>query len=363
MLLDTTFRKDLSRAFGVTLVVLVTIVITIMLIKTLGQAAGGRVAAQDVVMLLGFAALSQLPVVLTLALFVAVVSTLSRMYRESEMAVWQACGVPVRRLVPPLLKVAVPVVLVVTALVMVAWPWGNAQSQQLRDRYEKRSDLSRVAPGQFQASRDGSKVFFIERDSDLAGVGRNVFILSQQGNRESVTTAATGQITWDENDRYLVLEQGQRTERGAATGDSSLARFDRYRVLADRQTTRSLDELPPKAMDTAALWASSEPRHLAELVWRTGMVLGALVLALLGLGLAATNPRRPNSWGLLLALLVFVVYFNLINLSQSWVGRGKLGAMEALLAIHGPALALALLMLVWRDESIRVQSLWRRQAA
>ena len=334
-----------------------------MLIKTLGQAAGGRVAAQDVVLLLSFAALSQLPVVLTLALFVAVVSTLSRMYRDSEMAVWQACGVPVRRLVSPLLRMAWPVLLVISALVMVAWPWGNAQSQQLRDRYEKRSDLSRVAPGQFQASRDGSKVFFIERDTDLAGVGRNVFILSQQGSRESVTTAATGQITWDGDDRYLVLEQGQRNETGITSNDSSLARFDRYRVLADRQTARSLDDLPPKAMDTLALWGSAQPRHRAELVWRTGMVLGAFNLALLGLGLAATNPRRPNSWGLLIALLVFVVYYNLINLSQSWVERQVLSAPEALALVHGPALTLALLMLTWRDESIRFLAPWRRRPA
>jgi lipopolysaccharide export system permease protein len=362
MLLDTTFRKDLSRAFGVTLVVLVTIVVTIMLIKTLGQAAGGRVAAQDVVMLLGFAALSQLPIVLTLALFVAVVSTLARMYRESEMAVWHACGVPLRRMVRPLLRVVMPILVVITALVMVAWPWGNAQSQQLRERYEKRSDLSRVAPGQFQASRDGSKVFFIERDSDLAGVGRNVFILSQQGSRESVTTAATGQITWDGDDRHLVLEQGQRNETSVVASENTLARFDRYRVLADRQATRNLDELPPKAMSTVNLWNSSETRHRAELVWRAGMVLGAFNLALLGLGLAATNPRRPNSWGLLIALLVFVVYFNLINLSQSWVGRGKLGATEALLIIHGSAFMLAMLMLTWRDESIRIASMWQRRA-
>lgn len=363
MLLDTTFRKDLSRGFGVTLVVLVTIVVTVMLIKTLGQAAGGRVAAQDVVMLLGFAALSQLPLVLTLSLFIAVVSTLSRMYRDSEMAVWQACGVPVRRLTQPLLKVALPVVAVIGVLVMVAWPWGNAQSQQLRDRYEKRSDLSRVAPGQFQASRDGSKVFFIERDSDLAGVGRNVFILSQQGPREAVTTAATGQIVWDEGDRYLVLQQGQRNESDAAGRTGTLARFDQYRVLADRQTARNLDELPPKAMDTWGLTQSTQARHRAELVWRAGMVIGALNLALLGLGLAATNPRRPNSWGLLLALLVFVVYYNLINLSQSWVGRGKLDALAAMAIVHGAAFAVALLLLTWRDESIRFVPPWRRRLA
>lgn len=356
MLFDSTFRKDLVRNFGVTLVVLITITMTIALIRTLGQAAGGRVAPQDVLMLLGFTGLGWLPIMLTLALFIAVVSTVSRMYKDSEIAVWLACGLPLRRFVAPTLRTAAPVVLVVLGLVVWAWPWGNAQSLQLRERYEKRSDLSRVAPGQFQSSRDGSKVFFIERTGDLTAVGRNVFILSQDGQRESVTTATTGQIIWEDGDRFLQLKQGQRNETGHAEGHRSVARFDAYRVLADRQVVRSLDELPPKAMDTVALWQSGAPRHRAELVWRVGLVLGAINLALIGLGLAASNPRRPNNWGLLMAILTFVVYYQLINLSQAWVGQGRMGGAQALLTVHGPAFALACVMLLWRDEAIRLTS-------
>ena len=84
------------------------------------------------------------------------------------------------------------------------------------------------------------------------------------------------------------------------------------------------------------------------------MVLGAGIFALLGVGLASTNPRRPNNWTLLLALLVFVVYFNLINLSRSWVEQDKLSMSSALLAVHGAAFLAAVGLLLWRDESIRL---------
>ena len=53
MLFDSTLRRDLARNFGATLVVILTIVLTMMLIRTLGLAAGGQVAPQDVVLLLG----------------------------------------------------------------------------------------------------------------------------------------------------------------------------------------------------------------------------------------------------------------------------------------------------------------------
>ena len=93
MLFDTTLRRELARSFGATLVVILTIVLTMMLIRTLGQAAGGVVAPQDVVLLLGYTALGHLPTMLALSLFIAIVVTLGRMYRDSEMAIWFASGV------------------------------------------------------------------------------------------------------------------------------------------------------------------------------------------------------------------------------------------------------------------------------
>src|SRR5262249_5734476 len=152
--------------FGVTLVVILTIVLTMMLIRTLGQAAGGRVAPQDVLLLMGYAGLGHLPTMLSLSMFVAVVATLGRMYRESEMTIGFGLGVGLARFVKPVLHTAWPVLLVIVLLVLFVWPWGNRNSAQLREHYEKRSDLSRVAPGQFQSSRDGNRVFFIDRGSD-----------------------------------------------------------------------------------------------------------------------------------------------------------------------------------------------------
>ncbi len=104
MLFDSTLRRDLARTFGATLVVILTIVITMMLIRTLGLAAGDAVAPRDVVLVLGYTALGHLPTILSLSLFVAIVVTLARMYRDSEMAIWFASGVGLARFVAPVLR-------------------------------------------------------------------------------------------------------------------------------------------------------------------------------------------------------------------------------------------------------------------
>ena len=347
--------------FGGTLVVILTIVLTMMLIRTLGQAAIGAVSPQDVVLLLGYTALGHLPTMLALSLFIAVVACLGRMYRDSEMAIWFASGVPLTRFVRPVLRMGWPVLLVIGALVLLVWPWGNRASADLRDRYQQRSDLSRVAPGVFQTSRDGKRVFFIERDSPDAANARNVFILSQDGPREAVTSARGGHLDNVDGERWLVLERGQRNEANRLSGEKLQANFESYRLLAGERALRRAEERPPRAMYSIDLLRTPTLRNQGELVWRIGLLCGAANLLLLAIGLAATNPRRASNWNLLFALLGFVVYYNFINLSQVWVGDGRVGMGAALIGLHGGAFLLALALLWWRDHATVTR--WRPRRA
>jgi lipopolysaccharide export system permease protein len=357
MLFDSSLRRDLSRTFGATLVVILTIVLTIMLIRTLGQAAVGRISPQDVVLLLGYFALGHLPTMLSLSLFIAVVATLNRMYRDSEMSIWFASGVGLSRFVRPVLRVSWPVLLVVALMALFVWPWVNKRSTEMREHFEQRSDLSRVAPGQFQTSRDGQRVFFIERASEDGRDGRNVFILSKQADSEAVTSARSGHIENTPEASFLVLDKGQRNEQNLKTNEKTVARFENYRVQASERALSSVDKLPHRAQRTIELLRGPEPPAQGELTWRLGLALGTGNLLLLGIGLSATQPRRASNWNLLFALLAFVVYYNLINLSRAWVSGEKMGMGAALAITHGSALLLAVTLLWWRDNG--TNTAWR----
>ncbi len=358
MLFDSTLRRDLARSFGATLVVILTIVLTMMLIRTLGQAALGRIAPQDVVLLLGYSALGHLSTMLALSLFIAVVATLGRMYRDSEMAIWFASGVGLARFVRPVLRTAWPVLLVIALLSVFVWPWVNQRALELRTRFEGRSDLSRVAPGTFQTSSDGRRTFFIDRDSSDSTTGRNVFILTTTEHGEAVTTARSGHIEVRDGERTLVLERGQRNEEDSRSGEHTISRFHTYTLSSGEKVRETSEQRPPKARHTWELIQQPTGPFQGELAWRLGLAFGAGNLLLLGVGLAYTNPRRGGNWNLLFALLAFVVYYNVINLSQAWVAGGRIGLGTALLLAHGGALALALGLLRWRDHGIA--GLWRR---
>jgi lipopolysaccharide export system permease protein len=352
MLFDSTLRRELARNFGGTLVVILTIVLTIMFIRNLGQAATGRIAPQDVILLLAYIGLGHLSTMLALSLFIAVVATLSRMYRASEMTIWFASGVPLSRFVRPVLSMSWPVLLLIAVLALFVWPWQNERSAMLKEQFESRSDLSRVAPGQFQTSGDGERTFFFEGSASDPATGRNVFIVASRAGVESVTSAKSGAIQSDGDGRFLILNKGQRNEQNMASGEKTLSRFETYRAEASERVRNAAGGKAPRALATADLLRTPTAANQGELAWRLGLVLAAANMLLLGIGMSASNPRHASNWNLLFALLGFFVYYNLITLSQAWIGSGRISLGATLVIAHGGAFLLALAVLWWRENGM-----------
>lgn len=362
MLFDSSLRRELWRSFVGTLVILLTVVLTMVLIRVLGQATKGSFAPADVSLILSYAVVSQLPVLLALALFIAVVSVLSRMWRDSEMVVWQASGLAQWRFVTPLLRMAWPVIALVALCSLVAKPWAYNQTELLKYRYEKRSDMARVAPGQFQSSADGQRVFFIDSHSEGQERGRNVFMVLSDAQSEAVVTAREGQLQLDEDHRYLVLSQGERSETDLATGQKTHARFETAKILVGEAPPPPEDDQDARGLSTVALMPLKTTDAHGELAWRWGFIWGAFNLVLAGLVLSTGNTRRHSSWNIVTALLVFVVYFNAMGLHQTWVGKGRVDLWSSLILLHG-GVSLALLALVrLKDGPFRPWP-WQRASA
>ncbi|SER46041.1 LPS export ABC transporter permease LptF [Giesbergeria anulus] len=365
MLFDSSIRKELARSFGASLVVLVTVVMTMMLIRTLGQAARGNVSPSDVMLVMGFTVLGQLPTLLSLCLFVAIVSTLSRMYRDSEMVIWFASGRGLFNFLGPLLRFAWPVLLAIALLALLVWPWANQQIETLKLQYEQRSDIDRIAPGEFQESANGSRVFFIDRDSTAGDVASNVFIAATDPKGEAITSARGARIEVRDGERLVILSDGRRLETATANDKPGIkiSQFVEYGTRIGTAATHNTEAGPVKTISTMQLLAQGQPVELAEVGWRVGLALAGLNFVLLALALASVNPRASRSGNLLLALFTFIVYYNLLSLGQSWVGAGRITLLPFLLLLHGSTLVLAGVWLTARHYHWHPRYWWHRRSA
>ncbi|WP_322999320.1 LPS export ABC transporter permease LptF [Castellaniella sp.] len=359
--------SEITSHAGIVFSTLLVVWLSVLIVRLLGQAANGDIGANVVLGLAAFSSITALPVILSVTLFVAVLTTVTRSYRESEMPVWFASGLSLTDWLRPVMMFALPVAAVVAVLTLSASPWAYGQIAEYRQRFEQRSDLSKVTAGQFIETDDGKRVFFAESpsrpDDELGRVVARII----EPDWLSIVTADSAAIRTEANgDRFLVLGPGHRYDLKPGTPELRLLDFQRYGVRIESRTDpgaletarqKALQEI--KARPTLDLVVRGDNESLSQLMWRLALPLSVLNLALIALPLGAVNPRLGRSGDLLLAGLLALLYMNLINLSRGWIGSGVLSFGLGVWLVHALFLALGLGMLWRRTRMPRP----RRQAA
>lgn len=328
---------------GAVFTMLLTITLTVMLIKILGQAARGEVSSQDVLALIGFQVLNYMPVMLILTGFIAVLLVLTRSYRDAEMVVWFTSGLSLVRWIGPVLRFGWPIILLTAILSFAATPWANQQSMQFREQFEKRGDIARVSPGKFQESATANRIFFVEGISGDAGKVKNIFVDTLLDGRNSIVVAEAGEMEVDEDgEKFLVMSKGRRYDGVPGQQDFEMIEFERYGLLVSRPSRVMAGDGSVRALQTWELLRKDDGFSRGELLWRLALPLMALTLMLLAIPLSFVNPRAGRSTGLLVALLLFVLYSNTVSIFQAAVMQNRLSFMLGWWPVH---LAMALLAL------------------
>ena len=351
--LRTLLREFANLAVAVFLS-LFMIALTTRLIRLLGQAAGGKIPSDAVVAFLGFSALNLLPVLLSLTLFISVLLALNRSWRDSEMVIWFNSGLSLAAWIRPVLMFAAPLVALIAVLSFFISPWAAQKSEQYRSRIDSRDDISRVEPGSFGESRNSERVFFVESIAGDKTSVQNVFVNSTQHRRTGVMMSERGFTELASNgDRFLVMLSGRRYVGTPGTADFRLMEFERY---ATRIQTKEGDEPVEthKSTSTLGLIESPTRNNLGELLWRVGVPASALILALLAIPMSFVNPRAGRSVNLLFALLTYMVYSNLLSVSQARVAQGKLAFGTGLWLVHGVMLLVLLVLFAQRMSLLRM---------
>jgi lipopolysaccharide export system permease protein len=348
------FQRSLIREFSLIAIavvgVLLAIILTRLLILMLGRAASGDVLPEAVLGLIAFGILNYMPVLLGIAVFIAVLLALTRSYRDSEMTVWFTSGLSIAAWIRPVLQFALPVALVCALLSFAISPWSQAQSVEYQRLLASRDEVSSVTPGVFRESRSSDRVFFVDKLSERDDVVNNVFVQSTENDRLGVMVAQRGFIETAENgDRFVVLLNGRRYEGTPGSLDYRTVDFDRYALrIEPKEAKRQAPST--KATPTLDLIQERRPEHIAELHWRAALPLAVVIMGLFAIPLSVVNPRSGRSWNLIFAVLTYVLYNNLLSIFQAWTAQGKVAGWVGLWPVHA-TMVVVLVALFYRQLS------------
>lgn len=351
---DRYLLKEVIQGWLAVTVVLWLVLVSHRLVRYLADAAEGDIPGSVIFNLLALKMVWYLVLVVPFALALGVMLGLGRMYRDNEMVVMSACGVGPARIYKPLLSLGVLVSLVLAGLSLYVSPSIQGISDRMMASAERQAELAVLGAGRFNDLQGGKVTFYAERLSDDRKQMENLFIVVRDNDRPErpvqLLTARAAIRTQDaaSGDDFLVLQDGYRYEGRPGFADYRIMTFSKYGVRVDLPDVTQLDERR-EAIPTAQLLNSTDPWDIAELQWRISMPLSVIALLLPAVPLCRTGPRQGRYGRLVLAILLFVIYYNVLGTAKVWVGKGVIPAEFGLWWV--PVLPMLLTLLLFKADS------------
>lgn len=341
--IDRYLLKEVVHNWLAVTLVLWVIVVSNRLARYLGEAAAGELPGGVIFTLLGLKSVGYLVVLLPLTLYLGVLLALGRLYKDSEMTALAACGIGTAQLYRPLLALAAVVAVGIAALALFVTPRTAEFGYQVHARAASQTDLSVITAGRFQEAGSGRMIFYAERVSPDRERLEGLFVRSVQDGVPTLVTARSAYPARDTNsgDRFLVMVDGYRYQGMPGDTVFRILQFARHGVRLE--TVEVLNPAVKRdAISTRELWGSDDLKDVAELQWRLSLPLATLSLVLLAVPLSRTTPRQGRFGKLFVAVLVFIVYYNLMGTAQVWVEKGVIPARLGMWWVHIVPLAITL---------------------
>ncbi len=335
--------------------VLILILVAQSLSSVLSDAVADGLPLLTVAKLLAFNIVGLFGVVVPLSILLSTLITIGRLYRDSEMAAFNACGISLVRFCKPALMVAGFFALLALILSLFVTPWSLRQQENLVAGVAQQSPLAFLSPGTFSDIGTGSDTFYSEEISKDGKRISTVFVYtdvdskSESQSEWAVEIARYGDYQRDEErgDEYLVLLDGQRLE--SSEEGFRLTTFAKHGLRLPSRAT-GMAAIDAAAMSTSDLFASNDPVLRAELNWRFAMPFTVLVLSVLAVALSHSAPRKGRFGNVLYGLLAYIAYANALVVMRRQISVGAIPEVPLLWWAHAVLIALATGLFLWRRQ-------------
>ena len=321
--LDKMIVHDLLKTLLSVLTVIVVIIVSRKFIRILDEAIAGQVSNETLLSILGLKTISATVEFLPVALFMAVLMVMGRMYRDQEMSAVASAGGGAGTLYRAVFLLVVPLSVLSLGLSLYVSPWAEANVDQIMKQGEESADLRGIAAGKFSEYSQGDLVFYVEKISDDKKM-HNVFVQNRQNGNMDIINAEAARIEDLADGRYIIFENGEQVRGQPGTLNYVIEQFVEYAVRLE--TKESVVDLNRQALAVDLLWGSKVKAYIAELQRRFSVPLGALLLSFIAVPLAQISPRGGVYGNMLVGFLIYFSYGNLVRVSQSWVMTGAIPA-------------------------------------
>lgn len=356
--------RECAKTWAAVIAVLMVLTLGVGFARFIAQAAAGEIPADVVLLVAAFSAAENLEIVLPVSLLLAILLTVGRLCRDNEMSAMAAGGMGLAQLYRPFVVFALLLAALAAWISVSLGPTAGRAVEQLEEGAGMLA-LQTLHPGRFHTLLDGRAVFYAEAIGEGGTRMRDVFI-RVRGSGDAGADEAAGETVvvaeraWqrheaDTGQRTLVLRDGWRYEGVPGQADYRVTRFAEHGVHIAPPTAEV--EYEPSQVPTPDLLARDDAAARAEWQRRLGVPLSVLLLTLLAVPLGQVPPRAGRYGRLVVGILLYVGYANLLRLAEVWTVQGAVPPALGLWWVHGAMLGLIVAVIGWRQGRLRLPGL------
>jgi lipopolysaccharide export system permease protein len=389
-LLRKSLVQQVRQVTGAIFMILFMIVLIFMILKVLNYANQTQGAENKLFFILPLSLIVYLPHLLIGSVFLGVISTLNRWYQNHEMQVWMSLGLALRQFIPLIIRAVIPFFFLLFAIVIWAAPWGQAQLSLIKNQTKQQQDLSFFLSGEFFeiGPENQKKVLFVESINTQSKELSSVFVNQIDIDPEKIDIITAKQVKIENKTFEIPDSTAGGATLSKASGNASKKISSPFatlengvRHMANLQRING-SELDLKSLHFQQLTLPIQPKkaispvaaqqnvreqttstllrkykektiaknELAELLWRFSLPFSILVLPVLALALTHQQVRKTRYWPMVLGVVLYFAYNNMINLLQTMIEKGRLEQHYVIFILHGAVFIFACLLIFYRSQ-------------
>ena len=321
-ILDKYLYKELAFTLLAVLAVLLLVSFGTETTRVLTMAIDGKLPGNLVFKVLMLKIPAALEVILPLAVLLAVMLAIGRLYQDQEMVVFRSCGIPERYFQKQVAIFLVPWVLITGFITLWLTPWAAQMERHVISHAQVNAPIAGLVAGRFNSLPNDNGVLYA-RDIQSSGAMSEVWIRLGESRGHAIFSAPQGNFELIEGRLALVLLKGYSYDGLAQADELIVQQFERLALFLP-ELSPSQSRLRNRELSSEELWRSDSAAHQALLQWRVVLPLSILVLGLVALKLSKTKPRQGRFAKIFIAIILYVVYIQLLTTTENALSKERL---------------------------------------
>ena len=329
-------------------------------VLTVQESVEHGIPFQELIPIIGFNMLRDIPVIFSLSLFLAIIISISQIYNNSEAVVMNSIGLSDKSFIYSLQPIVVLSFILVFILTIYAVPWAKQQKSYAEDETVNASEFSFINEGKFESFKNGEIIFYASESSALDTDGEQnmeeifIYVSSKESPVIVLASDATKYTDSTSQSIYLRLKDGVRYDGLPGDLNINILDFDVYDLeIVSGEVQKSLSNFSEIEEKTSIeLISDGGLLANAEMQWRLSQPLSILILSIIGVLLGKTSPRTGKGVNVLIGIIIFMVYNNGLLVAKTSIESGELHPLLGLWSIHIISILFLLIFYQFRQGNV-----------